>query len=525
MFHEFEMGRIKVVLLSLFRNKQRNIFLFLVMVVLLSFTILCYEIDIAARDATKIVLRNVPNRIVIQGIFNDNNNLLNTSYNNGDYYKETTAIRNLCEELKEDDRISYIGYQLKKTLTKGTVGKDSFSGGSEQFIEDITRSFYTMTANEFFHNKNNINHINEFFSLNHLYDIKTLVGENYTQPIEVKQGTIELSKEIRNNRFFSQEELDNGEFVCLVNEFTNYDDRYYGLVHFDIGSKIYFSDFYIKDEEVLYVNIYSFTIIGKFVKTKKIDTDYIIVPNNTLIRIQEQQKELMEEYNCDFITSEWLEKNEMFDPNNPKEGFNNISKILYIGSPIIEVTDSEAFSDIVDEIRDRLKDFESIRIITSTEEFDRIVTPLYALKRTDSILCVISTIITLSIVSLILYFQIKDRTREIDVFLALGETKNTIALKIISEFVILGLVALSFSIILCSVIGEYISQYIISKNIIKTTSSELLNMTTRDVIKNFKVFLDVKSVLFISFITIVLIIITSFIGMARIKRISVKSII
>ncbi|MBQ6631513.1 MAG: FtsX-like permease family protein, partial [Romboutsia sp.] len=278
-------------------------------------------------------------------------------------------------------------------------------------------------------------------------------------------------------------------------------------------------------EEVLYVNIYSFTIIGKFVKTKKIDTDYIIVPNNTLIRIQEQQKELMEEYNCDFITSEWLEKNEMFDPNNPKEGFNNISKILYIGSPIIEVTDSEAFSDIVDEIRDRLKDFESIRIITSTEEFDRIVTPLYALKRTDSILCVISTIITLSIVSLILYFQIKDRTREIDVFLALGETKNTIALKIISEFVIIGLVALSFSIILCSIIGEYISQYIISKNIIKTTSSELLNMTTRDVIKNFKVFLDVKSVLFISFITIVLIIITSFIGMARIKRISVKSII
>ena len=123
--------------------------------------------------------------------------------------------------------------------------------------------------------------------------------------------------------------------------------------------------------------------------------------------------------------------------------------------------------------------------------------------------------------------SIKNRFREMGLYLALGERKYRIVLGLVTEYMIIGLLALIISMFIGNRIAEKGTEAVISQYDFpaEQIESEFTTATTEDVINAFDVKLDTDSALMLTACTMVIVLTASTLASLYIVRIKPREVL
>ena len=154
--------------------------------------------------------------------------------------------------------------------------------------------------------------------------------------------------------------------------------------------------------------------------------------------------------------------------------------------------DIEKFNDYY---HSHLSEYPTLKVSISTADFDRIAGPVRNLRNLSQIVLIIVTLVSLLVTGLLVLLSIKNRFREMGLYLALGERKYRIVLGLVTEYMIIGLLALIISMFIGNRIAEKGTEAVISQYDFpaEQIESEFTTATTEDVINAFDVKLDANS--------------------------------
>lgn len=267
---------------------------------------------------------------------------------------------------------------------------------------------------------------------------------------------------IEEGRFFTQQELENGEnkIVLSYDDYMNFRNQngesykvgdYYRIYLYDYEIDIKQTEFgeetRLKSKKVEDVEYIDYEIIGYFVPEGLNVTVNVqsCMPEKTANQLLNVQKQI--------IDAHPIRDKEIYEKNSNSEIRMNIDKIVIYSKGI------DANEALNDEIRLSENFVGSHYKIDSAEaDYSYIEAPLENLVALTNVALIGSVIMIVLLLSLISILFIRTRTKEIGVLMSLGEKKKNIILQFAAEIILVGLLATSFSMISGQKIGNHLSQ-------------------------------------------------------------------
>ena len=514
------------------RNVTKSIIACLTFIMVFTVISLAFLLNDGVSNALKIASDSVPCKVLIQTPKIEDMLKLN----NERLFSINDTLYSLCTNLENHKEVKLVRWNMSKDV----LFSDLVANAARERKEYRD---YAECINNVINGVEELDNIYPKMVNRVLIERMPLMGINDTElpsgfQLSNDPGKIKTGDE--SSRVFNEEELKNGEFVCLV-PVDSYvynpeiESLEFGAI--DKTREIHFTDYYIKAGRIRYMQTYTFKKIGTFMNHSSdftvgdIDDTYIrpstpvIIPEKTMMKIIDDQERLMKEYECEVFTSGWMGKNEVYDSDDAISGFNNVSKITYLESPEIEVSGKDNLAKITDYVKNKTEGIEEIKVFSTSEEFDKIAAPAKSLEKLSLIILIISAIFGTGITVLIVRLMLKDRQKEIGIYMALGESKKEIMKRILTDLVCLTVVSLTVALVLSNFIGRYAGDYIVRNNTIRTTSSQVFNLTTQTVIEQFKLCLSMKSGLIIIGLCILITGISVIVGTRNITKMDAKKVL
>ena len=146
----------------------------------------------------------------------------------------------------------------------------------------------------------------------------------------------------------------------------------------------------------------------------------------------------------------------------------------------------------------------------NSEKYNSVATPMQNMKDLSNIIVYSSIIASVIIIGLISILFCKERKKEMGIYLALGEKKTNIALQILLETLIIAIVAITISVFTGNMLATKVSKQMLENQIneqnTQTTNQGYYNsediVDDEEVMDNYKVTLDINTILSIYLIAI-----------------------
>lgn len=469
----------------------------------------------AADQTIKTILPEVGGIITVKADIIDNKSYLYSDENkNGEYYRQYEIMRSMIEDLQQDSRISYVGYNLSKVMYAGTLNADlspitimdadgnilyeNMHDADNDPMKGIFNHIENSTFNEFSLDNKNSELVKNWIIENNR---RIYIYGDYYELLERKNNNIAIAR----GRSFSEEEIENSDFVCVldINNFFKYPDDV-----INVNDVVSVMDYYVKDNKLVYSKVYKFKVVGIYERKNKhaFDGDRMYIPMKTLETIQEDQKRLMKEYDCNVFTEDWLNSYEFTKEVDAKtiddiyksnlELLQYQSKQTYITQPRIEVKNAEDVEDIADEIREKCSSCSGIKVLTSTAEYDNVAGPVTSIKSASTMMLTITLIISVALLSATIFLVMRERKVEAGIYVALGKERKGIVIQRILEVMIIASIALILSLKAGEIIGDNLSEkYMISHKGKAQTETQFINKNFNEISKNYIIKLDFKDVM------------------------------
>lgn len=469
----------------------------------------------AADQTIKTILPEVGGIITVKSDIIDNKSYLYSDENkNGEYYRQYEIMRSMIEDLQQDSRISYVGYNLSKVMYAGTLNADlspitimdadgnilyeNMHDANNDPMKGIFNHIENNTFNEFSLDSRNSELVkNWIIENNH----RIYIYGDYYELLERKNNNIAIAR----GRSFSEEEIENSDFVCVldINNFFKYPDDV-----IDVNDVVSVMDYYVKDNKLVYSKVYKFKVVGIYERKNKhaFDGHRMYIPMKTLEIIQEDQERLMKKYDCNVFTEDWLNSYEFTKEvdaktiddiyNSNLELLQYQSKQTYITQPRIEVKNAEDVEDIADEIREKCSSCSGIKVLTSTAEYDNVAGPVTSIKSASTMMLTITLIISVALLSATIFLVMRERKVEAGIYVALGKERKGIVIQRILEVMIIASIALILSLKAGEIIGDNLSEkYMTSHKGKAQTETQFINKNFNEISKNYIIKLDFKDVM------------------------------
>ena len=508
-----------------------SIIVFLTFIVL--FTILSgsFLVNKASRLAEDLITHQVRPIISFGNIYiNEFNKFdwFNTSYNQTDRYMND--IIDFCNSLEKEGYVYHVDYTLKKNML---FGNNAQAGLDPSLMEKLSIAIEDIIDDNFDNAVRNKEYDQQLLSdilFNTNYDVR-LLGENSSDTIALRYKNSRVTE----GRSFTDEEIKEGRFVCMVPKgFTVYspgtDTK---IKDAEIGDIVYCRSSFFKEGQYAGGKTYEFEIIGIIQNENSEDDSQfrVVVPNQCILKIRNDDLYYSELYDSEIMSDEWA------DMAPSQYDFSNYDMMLYFtltGEKMIEMSrvrielnyprDIEKFNDYY---HSHLSDYPTLKVSISTADFDRIAGPVRNLRNLSQIVLIIVTLVSLLVTGLLVLLSIKNRFREMGLYLALGERKCKVVLDLVTEYVIIGFLALTISMFIGNRIAEkgaaaVISQYDFPAEEIE---SEFTTATTEDVINAFDVKLDADSALMLTACTMGIILTASTLASLYVVRIKPREVL
>lgn len=521
---------------------KSNITLLCILIALFTMIVEAFLIREASTESIRKVLSNKGGVIIVEGPYDNKpkSGLLDSS----EYENYNTAIKSAVSEIEESFDVKYVDYHYHKKLCSGN-GNDNSKvffdelGTYITYVKEISQAIVDDEINDLLINSDNENLI-EFLPL--LYPPINLIGDDdpYLMESRSNKAFKVYNDKINgyNGRYFTKEEIDNGDFVCilpisyfccydaLVNN-TDYpysvysisDDSYSsGVRPVELGDEIILVDYFVKDNELIHVNSYKFTVIGFYSNANEYH-EAIYVPNNAIVRINDEQAALMEKYDCTIQNSS--------SNGNSISRIANITKSTYTGRVRIEVKNAEDIKPIGALIKENCASIENAKVITSSKEYDQISAPIKSLNNISLIALIIVNVVSLIIVSLILFLNVKGRMKEIGLLLALGKSKKKLVSEMIREYALIATVAMIVSFIIGNSISGTVSKYLVNNYRVPSVNAEThyYNVSQNEMKDSFKINLTTENAVMIGCLCYGVTVVSSLAGIHVIRKANPKEIL
>lgn len=207
----------------------------------------------------------------------------------------------------------------------------------------------------------------------------------------------------------------------------------------------------------------------------------------------------------------------------PQQGtrINNIR--IFINNP----DDIGIISESINKLLEEGNSLGGYELITSSQEYDRIMTPISSVKEMGFAVLKASFLFTIIFVSILMMFFLGQRSSEIGVYLAFGESYSKIIIQVILELLLVSLLAVSLSMLgvrsLSQKVTEEIATSLVSQ---KTEQNHLIgSLSSEDLIQEIKIEVNPEDIFVIYSITFGTVFISSLIPTILILRMKPKQIL
>ena len=293
-----------------------------------------------------------------------------------------------------------------------------------------------------------------------------LVGMQHTDPIDITSGAIQIVQ----GRMFTQSELDNLSAVAVVS------DSFAALNNLEIGSILDlidihwnttsvrdtgWDDSFYKEENIGTQRTLNLEVVGIYTSLVDMTTgdqwadqwmetereNRIYVPNNFAREVQIWQSEHEMEM---FPSEEWFQ-------NKTPEDMIHYSNIFKLH----DVSDIPAFRAAVEEITPSF--YTALDASSESLDFAGALDSLNSLSRAILIIAVGASIL---ILSLLITLFLRERKKEIGIYLALGDKKSKVVAQMIIEILVMALIAIVLSLVVGSLLSNGMAETMLRNDLI-----------------------------------------------------------
>lgn len=263
--------------------------------------------------------------------------------------------------------------------------------------------------------------------------IASLYSTNVTEPALFKEGTLHLTQNL-SGRFFTQEEIDNGEFVILTNRDLAKASSGLSTGLCEVGNEVTLSipiNYNYLDNGDVEVEYYKFNakVIGTF--SGDGGDSRIYIPNKALMKILEEADSFFAMRNC------------------------------HADYAAFRVSDLEAM-DAFDELAKKtVREVPGASYESSTTIYKKNAGPVENLDTIAKVIFVAALIATIIILSLVVVYFMQDRRKEIGIYASLGESKKHIISQLVLEVALVAVIAISAASASGLFLGNKLSDYML----------------------------------------------------------------
>jgi len=461
-------------------------------------TLICFSIVVssflvkdAADETLKVVNENMENYVELSGKYEK----AWQPYSNLKIIADSQKILDVQQKLKSSYDVQNC---IMRRLYLATFNDGRWVDTEHAFFDDISESFINGTENEYFLDPANAETIERYLSADLTISV---FGDNKTEILFHKYGN--KFRYYRDEKIgayfdeFSQDDIDNGTFICYVPRFhTIYKSpEIKGQYDLSIdsreavyGDEIILAEFFSKDGKIVHVEPYRFIIKGTYYTPDSADDDYgIVIPQSTLNKIEEKSAAIYKEYNCNTQDS---------SSRNIYDRVSLTSKTTYASKAVVMAKTIDDIDDIISYIKSECGDVDGLKLQATAKEYDLISAPSKNLLSISNIIFMFSIVVTALLLALVVFINTRNRKVETGIYLSLGESKKNIARKYITEILVIATISLIISL----GVGTYVSKSVINKNIKnyklpKEVATSDSMVKTQNLINKVEVSLDARAII------------------------------
>ena len=341
-----------------------------------------------------------------------------------EHLKDVETFINIYDELSENESVSYSDINI--TNGNGSPIKFVYYDDSNDLIylnqvygrEDSVIESYQETER-----------ICLLRNKNCSYGIfNKLVGVDASEPLDFH---FEKARLMRGD-YFSEEQLENGEFVCILPlglyEYKVENGEIIKDSVSQLNEEITLSILYRDKDGTHYYKPYKFKVIGYY-GMENVDEYNIYIPSKTLLEMNQKAIEAANEYYPNFYSEE--------------SGFIHIRGLTYDADSAIfkfdNIDNLKTFLNQLDKYQDYFPDKYSY--YSSIDETYASISNVLVVSKTIKYIAMICLIVCIVISILILLLDINSRRKEIGILLSMGETLGNVIKQFTIELLLISCIA------------------------------------------------------------------------------------
>jgi putative ABC transport system permease protein len=165
----------------------------------------------------------------------------------------------------------------------------------------------------------------------------------------------------------------------------------------------------------------------------------------------------------------------------------------------------------------------------ATDHYDSIAGPVKSMSKLSGYILLVSVIATILIIGLVVLLFLRDRKRELGIYLSLGERRGRVVGQILIEVMVIAVIGITLSLVTGNLLAQAVSE-----TLIESQSDEFndpyryydpsVSVTTDDVVESFEVKLDGKYILMFFAVGLFTILISTVIPLIYIVRLNPRKI-
>ncbi|MFD2657745.1 ABC transporter permease [Gracilibacillus thailandensis] len=333
-----------------------------------------------------------------------------------------------------------------------------------------------------------------------------LKGVNYAPLLDIEEGKSELV----DGRVFTDEEIENGTPVAIISK------KLAELNNIQVGDTFSLSN-----------QIYEFSESGeqKVTDSRDVPLELIgIFEPKTVNSDSENQEESdfmdMNFQNTIYVANALVSQEIEFAVGDMPEYEDRYVPFFVLNKP----EDAEAFEE---EVIPLLPELFIVR--HATDSYDSIASPMESMSNLSKYVLIASVIMTILIIGLVVLLFLRDRKRELGIYLSLGESRIRVVGQIITEVLIISIIGMTLSLFTGNLLAQTVSDSLIDNN--NNQNEEGIyytemqtNLTTEDVIDAYEVSLTGDFILLFYAVGIITILLSTVIPLIYIIRLNPKKI-
>ncbi|MFN7251400.1 MAG: ABC transporter permease [Anaerobacillus sp.] len=351
-----------------------------------------------------------------------------------------------------------------------------------------------------------------------------LKGINYPAVLDIEEQKAKLV----DGRVFTTEEIENGTLTAIISK--KLADKNNLLVGdtFALTNAVYDYREYDGTEDKLFASRdLVLEIIGLFEPTtlKKEDGeqsqdgmfDYMDIQLQNTVYVSNDV--VLSEMKYQF--EQWAKLDDEFRERMESEEYPNYYTPMYV---LNNPENGEAFKE---EVVPLLPELYTVRL--ATDQYDSIAGPMKSMSKLSGYVLLVSVIATILIIGLVVLLFLRDRKRELGIYLSLGERRGRVVGQILIEVMVIAVIGITLSL----VTGNLLAQAV-SGTMIESQSDDFndpyryydpsITVTTDDVVESFEVKLDGKYILMFFGVGLLTILISTIIPLIYIVRLNPRKI-